>query len=209
MAKQMGDTQTSNSQYHGKGVFTEGITIVRVEDHSNYPLQTGAPIKTIGQNGFAPQLCLKVYFEGGDKERHFTIFGSFKYQKEDKVSGKRTGYIGWNTVNNPIQSFLARMNNGKFAINDDDSIPSVLLKSVEGKKIIKLRYCRGEYEGNPSFQDWQYIYPDGEGARENLFTDFLKASPKQHDPDLYDRYTMAQQAQSETFDSAQYDDDTI
>lgn len=135
----LGNPEASNSTKVGKGIYLKKYSIANVEDYSNVP---NKPIKTIGQKGFQPEICLKLYLlaEGMEKPFEMYLFGKYK---KDKVTGE---ILNWDAFNNHVQFFLYNMF-GEFEINNDFSIPQRLLLLLNGKQVQALSYVK-DYDVN-------------------------------------------------------------
>ena len=214
MPRSLGDnTSASSSKYHGNGVFTEKLTIVEVEDFSNYPLKTGVPIKAF-DGGFEPQICLRMVVSNEGNERKMIVFGEFSHQI-DKISGKKIKYLGWKERGNSVQNLLFKLGVGesKDAILDDDSINPVVLTKMIGLEFVKLRYCagegEGEYAGKPDWKDWGVFestkQPD---AEETLHRAWLKVAQyfSKYNPTYYESWSDANRAEESTFDPSKMDE---
>lgn len=191
MAKVLSDNSVSDNKkysYMGNGIFIEKIKIESVVDKSNYPLAPVNPKNTIGNNGYAPELCL-VISEG---ERNYYIFGNYDYN-EDKISGNKK-YKGWKRSGNSVWSLLFTLLGDKAIINDNDTIPSSTLYLLKDKEFYKLRYCIGgdKDTGKPLFKDYPYFESaDNEENKNKLYEKFIKSYYAQnyHDPNYYDEYS--------------------
>lgn len=192
MPKKLDDNSVnSNSKYFERGIFVDLITIDSVVDKSNYPLSPTAEKKTIGNNGFAPELCLEIM----SNDRKLYIFGKFEYRK-DVISGN-TKYIGWKKAGNSVWNLLYVLFKDKAEINDDDTIPEKLLKAMVGKKFYKLRYCVGidDKTNKPAFNDYNYFTDgDKEENAELLYNKFMTSNRYNYDPNAYDNYMYIQRA---------------
>lgn len=205
MPKTMGSNVNSELYSPAPGVTIQKVTIKSIEDFSNYPLRK-EPTKTIGENGFAPELCLKIT-DTNDKNHY--LFGRFDYEV-DKISGKRIRYRGWKRGGNAVWAFLYAMF-GEFVINDDDSIPSNLLAKLVGKTFYKLRYCVGTDEnGNLKYKDFnvKYVKADIEDAQQILFSAFLNDNyaHRMYDPKSYENYMLIKSQNSTKFNPDEFED---
>jgi len=204
-----GDNTTSNSRYFQKGVFIDKAKIISVEDCSNYPQREGAEIKTVGKKGtWKPELCLKLKIDSGI-EMDMIISGWFNWQ-QDAISGKKLKYRGWSKRKNAVQNLIFKLL-GKFDTDDkDDSIPPELLNRLIGLEFYKLRYCLKESkgvrdDGSPQQQGW-WIFEKGiEGNDDILYKEWLKAIPKDYDPNFWEDYNKKRQADTESFDPSKLD----
>jgi len=206
-----GDNTTSNSRYFQKGVFVDKAKIVSVEDYSNYPKRPSAEIKTMGQNNWAPQICLKLIVDTGI-EMKMNVLGNFNYKK-DPISGKQLEYIGWRQQSNGVQNLIFKLL-GKFDTDENDGLAQATLDALVGKEFYKLRYCQPRdkmYEGRPSTQTWWKFETAVEGNDDVLYREFLKAnlSPKKYDPNLWDDFQDEQKQREESFDPSKIEEDVI
>jgi len=202
MPKVLSDNTTSNTRYHGKGIFTDKCKILAVEDKSNYPKRPGAEIKTIGNNNFQTELCLVLKIDSG-VEMNMYVMGNYNW-KTDPISGKKLEYLGWKKKGNAVQNLLVKILGEKAIIADDDSIPLSTLNALVGKEFYRLRYCQTRdkmYEGKPSTQNWNTFISAYEGADEDLVREFHKVSRMitKYDPDLWDEFQAEQKQKEETF----------
>jgi hypothetical protein len=179
MAKILGDNTKSDYKMVLPGIFIEKVKIKDVEDYSNYPLKKG-PQKTIGEKGFAPELCLKITT---NDDRTVYVFGKFDY-KTDLISGKKIEYRGWKRNGNGVWSLLYTLL-GEFPINDDDSIPESLLNKLKNKSFYRLRYCTGLDTNNnqPVMKDYNK-YSDAEKIK----ADEILLEVFQNDKYFYSKY---------------------
>lgn len=207
MPKTLNDNSSSNSRYHGKGVFTDKCKIISVEDMSNYPKRPGTT-KTIGSNNFAPELCLKLKIDSG-VEMDMYVMGNYNW-KLDPVSGKKLEYLGWKSRGNAVQNLLVKVlgDNAKIDENNDSILPSTLNLLV-GREFIRLRYCQTkdkDYEGKPSFQTWNIYAQAVEGADEALVASFHKISAniKKYDPLHFDDWNEEQKAKQSSFNQEDF-----
>lgn len=156
MGYQLTGEQTSNSDKIELGVYASKVKVISIEDFSNYPGQKEK--KTIGKNGFEPEICLAVTVDNGAREKKMTFFGKFK---KDNVSGKVTG---WDHFNNDVERFLLTAAGMQLEINDDFSIPAWLLQKFIGAEFVAVRYCSGTYtdgsdgQEKPSYNDWSKVF---------------------------------------------------
>lgn len=210
MPKVLGDNTTSNSRYHGRGIFTDKCRILSIEDLSNYVKKPGAEIKTIGEKGFRPELCLKLRVDTGI-EMDMYVMGNFNW-KIDPISGKKIEYLGWKPKGNAVQNLLVKILGSNAIINDDDTIAQSTLNQLIGKEFFRLRYCQTRdkmYEGKPSTQTWNIFAPVYEGADDDLVSEFNKVSTafSKYDPLLWDEYQEEQKAKAAYFDPSKISDD--
>lgn len=131
----VGNPEQSSSIKLMEGVYLREYTIVNVEDYSNVP---NKPTRTVGQNGFEPEICLKLYLQNDDMEKPIEklLFGKYK---RDKISGE---IKNWDSFGNQVQWLLYRMF-GDFDINNDFSIPIQLLMKLNGKVVKSVSYVIG------------------------------------------------------------------
>lgn len=201
MARDLNDNSTSNTKYFGNGIFTDRCRIVSVEDLSNYPKKPGE-IKTLGKNGWAPELCLSLVIDSGI-EMKMNILGNYNW-KEDPISGKKIEYLGWKKNGNAVQNLIVKLGLGKNAVLDDDSINPAVLKAMVGKEFIRLRYCETKdkmYNGKPSTKIWNIFNNVYEGADEDLVVQFKKANVKGWDHNLWDDYQNEQKQKDTSFNT--------
>jgi len=202
MPKNLGDNSISNTRYFGKGVFTDKCRIITVEDFSNYPKKPNSEVKSMGANGWQPELCLKLVIDSGI-EMKMNVLGNYNW-KTDPVSGKKLSYLGWKKAGNGVQNLIFELGLGEGAVNDDDSIAQKVLNAMPGKEFIRLRYCQTkdkDYEGKPSFQTWYAVSGLYEGAEEDLVAKFNKVSAKikKYDPLHFDDYNEEQKVKGDSF----------
>ena len=200
MPQDLNDNSVSNSKYHGQGVFTDKCKIISVEDFSNYPKRPTAQLNTMGDNGWQPELCLKLVVDSG-MEMKMNVLGNYNW-KTDPVSGKKISYLGWKQKYNSVQNLIVKLGLGTKAKNDDDTIAQSVLNAMPGKEFIRLRYCQDKdkmYEGKPSTQTWNVFSGVYEGADEDLVAEFKQANLKKWDHNLWEDYQNEQKAKEESF----------
>jgi hypothetical protein len=204
MPKNLEDNSVSNSKYHGQGIFTDRCKIISVEDLSNYPKRPGV-IKTLGEKGWTPELCLKLVVDSG-MEMSMNVLGNYNW-KEDPVSGKKIAYLGWKQRGNAVQNLIVRLGLGNNAKGDDDTIMPAVLNAMPGKEFIRLRYCQGKekmYEGKPSTQTWNIFSSVFDGAEEDLVAEFKQANLKKWDHNLWEDYQNEQKGKDTSFNPVEF-----
>lgn len=198
--KTLGDNTVSKVKMLQPGILVEEIKIKAVEDYSNYPLKRNAEKKTIGKNGFQPELCLKV--TDYDNKEHY-IFGKFNY-KVDFVSGKKTDYLGWKKSGNGVWNLIYNLV-GEFQINDDDSIPDNTLKKMLNKSFLKLRYCTGidTLTNQPIMKDYNVFKDSTQPKAEEILLDIFTKDNyvySKYDRSAYEMYMQIRNANATKFD---------
>lgn len=147
-----GDTEGRQITFIDKGVIISVHEIEKVTDFSNIP---GRPLITIGQRNFEPQICISVnVITDGGWKKEIKIFGEYV---KDQVTGQ---IKGWLTKGNQVQQFFQVLFGSEAFIEDDFSIPKILLEKAIGKKYKRVQYCSGLYNGKPSYKDWQKVFPE-------------------------------------------------
>lgn len=205
MPKVLGDNTQSEFRMVDAGLYLEKVTIKSVEDFSNYPLKKGEK-KTIGKNGFEPELCLKIT---SNDDRDYFIFGQFNW-KIDPISGKKMEYKGWKKTNNGVWNLLYNLL-GEFTIGDDDSIPDFVLKKLINKSFYKLKFCAGldATTGEMKLKDYNvYKNADSPKADEILLDLFYndKYFYKKYDRNSAENYLAMKKARQ--FDPGDFPDNS-
>jgi len=178
----IGDPETASTGTKlMKGVFVREYNIVNVEDYSNVP---NKPTKTIGQKGFEPEICIKLYLQnsGMDKPYEKILFGKYK---KDKVTGE---IKNWDSFNNSVQWLLYKMF-GEFEINSDFSIPQTLLFRLNSQKVEVISYV-ADYDVNEKklkYETYSKFFP-AKATIEEMQVQFEKDLPylKKYNPKAVD-----------------------
>lgn len=136
------------------GAYLKKGRITSVVEHSNYPNQL--EVRTIGANGFKPEICLEVIFKDDDFEKKLFLFGKFKKNSKDMITG-------WDSFLNNVQRLLAKLLGNEAQIEEDLSIPPEVLKKLEGKEFQYVNYqSNRQYETENgtkySYSVWPKIF---------------------------------------------------
>jgi hypothetical protein len=158
--KKMKVSESSGSLKVAENAYAQLIKIKNVEDLSNYPWDPNRtpPFKT----GFSPQLLIKVFYDVGEFEKSFLLFG--KYQKKNSLSGNPIAE--WNTWGNSVHNFLGTIYGGEYELEGDGSIPFDVLTGCIDKEIYAVRYVQSSKsdwetdkgERKPNWQVWDVVF---------------------------------------------------
>lgn len=185
----------------GTGAYIKEGKIIDVIDHSNYP--NAKEVKTIGTNGFQPELCLEIKYITDDYERKMMVFGNFKKNTKGMI-------VSWDGWNNNVQRILYKLLGEEAEIEENLSIPPDVLRKLWDKEFKYISYQSNRTYNTEdgekyAFQTFPKIFSLAE-SKEEIETEWISNLPyiKDYAPEIAENRTK--QAKNPSFKADEFND---